>query len=138
MTGDRVTLQPDIAEIPRLLDWLEGRCADEGVSGDMALKLALAVEEAVANTINHGFRGITPPHRIEVRLDIAAGRIAAEIVDNAAPFDPTSAPAADITLPLEQRRLGGLGIHLLTALMDRVEYRRVDGENRLRLEKDLG
>jgi anti-sigma regulatory factor (Ser/Thr protein kinase) len=138
MAGHRIALQPDIAEIPRLLDWVESRCAADAVPGDIALKLALALEEAVANIIHHGFRDAAPPHRIELRLDIAAGTLIAEVIDNAAPFDPTYAPEADTTLPLEERSLGGLGIRLINTMMDRVEYRRAGGENRLRLEKRLG
>jgi anti-sigma regulatory factor (Ser/Thr protein kinase) len=138
MADYHIALQPDIAEIPRLLDWVETCCGEGGVGTDIALKLALALEEAVANVINHGFQDVAPPHRIDVRLDIAPGRLVAEIVDNAAPFDPTSAPRAETDLPLDQRDPGGLGITLIHAMMDGVEYRHVDGENRLRLEKALG
>ena len=59
----------------------------------------------------------------------------AEIIDNGRAFDPTAAPAPDLSLPLEQRDPGGLGIHLMRRMIDRVEYRRAGGENRLRLEK---
>jgi anti-sigma regulatory factor (Ser/Thr protein kinase) len=138
MVDHYIALQPDIGEIPRLLDWVEACCAGDRVADDIALKLALALEEAVVNVINHGFQDAPPPHRLEVRLAIAAARLSAEIVDNAVPFDPTTAPPPETTLPLERRDPGGLGIRLIHAMMDRVEYRRVDGENRLRLEKVLG
>jgi len=57
------------------------------------------------------------------------------VIDNGHPFDPTAAPEPDLSLPLERRRPGGLGIHLMRSMMDRVHYRRSDGSNILRLEK---
>jgi serine/threonine-protein kinase RsbW len=95
----------------------------------------LALEEAVANVINHAFAGVPAPHRIAVALAIEDDRVAAEIIDNGRPFDPSAAPEPDRTPPLESRDIGGLGIHLIRRMMDRVEYRRAAGENRLRLEK---
>jgi serine/threonine-protein kinase RsbW len=126
---------PDIADIPRLIDWVETRCSECAVDGDTPSKLALALEEAVANVINHAFTGRPGPHRITVELSIDRDRIGALVIDNGRPFDPTATPEPDCTSSLESRNVGGLGIHLIRCTMDRVEYRRVDGENRLRLEK---
>ena len=135
MACDELRLEPHLSEIPRLLDWAEARCRADGVADDLRLKMTLAIEEAVANVINHGLAGSPPPHRIAVRLDITAERIAAEILDNGRPFDPTGAPDPDLSLPLEQREPGGLGIHLIRQLMDRFDYRRCGDRNILRLQK---
>lgn len=135
MAEYRLDVAPDIAEIPHLLDWVETCCGESGVGGDTPSKLALALEEAVANTINHAFAGMPAPHRVSVVLTIDGGRVAAEIVDNGRPFDPSAAPEPDCASPLDSRDVGGLGIHLIRRTMDRVQYRRVGDENRLRLEK---
>ena len=135
MASDELRLEPRLSEISRLLDWVEARCRAEGIADDITLKMTLAIEEAVANAIKHGFAGSPPPHRIAVRLEITAECIAAEVVDNGRPFDPTGAPDPDLSLPLEQRQPGGLGIHLMRRLMDRLEYRRCGGNNALRLRK---
>jgi anti-sigma regulatory factor (Ser/Thr protein kinase) len=105
------------------------------VVGDVVFKLTLALEEAVTNVIQHAFTGRPPPHRIEVALAIDAERIIAEIIDNGHAFDPSAAPEPDRAAPLEARDPGGLGIHLIRRMMDAVDYRRVAGENRLRLQK---
>lgn len=138
MPDNRLTLAPDIAEIPKLVDWVESCCRDSAVAGDIPLKLALALEEATANVIQHGFERMPGPHHLEVQLDIAADRITAVVIDNGRPFDPSTAPEPDLTLPLEQRDPGGLGILFIHRMVDRVEYRRADGHNRLRLEKARG
>jgi len=138
MPGHRLTLDPDVAEIPRLLDWLEERCGKAGFGSDFSFRLALALDEAVANVIRHAFTGQKPPHRLAVELDTGGDIVTATIIDNGKAFDPTAAPAPDVSLPLEQRDPGGLGIHLIRRMVDRVEYRRAGGENRLRLEKSRG
>jgi anti-sigma regulatory factor (Ser/Thr protein kinase) len=135
MPSYHLALAPDIAEIPRLLDWVEACCNAAEVSGDTACKLALALEEAAANVINHAFVEIPPPHHLAVILMIDADHVAAEITDNGEAFDPSAIPEPDCTLPLTSRDPGGLGLHLIRKMMDRVDYRRVDGENRLRLER---
>ena len=135
MIFDELQLEPLLSEIPRLIDWVEARCADAGVAGEVAMKLALALEEAVANVINHGLRGLPPPHRVLVRLEIGADKVAAEVIDNGRPFDPTGAPPPDLSLPLEERQPGGLGIPLMRGLMDALAYRRAGDSNILRLCK---
>lgn len=135
MAEDHLDLASDIAEIPRLLDWVAARCRAAGVSDDIAFKLALALEEAVANVIHHAFLGMPPPHRLAVELAIGESGIAALVIDNGRAFDPTAAPVAAISAPVEHRDPGGLGILLIRRMMDKVEYARVGDENRLLLEK---
>jgi serine/threonine-protein kinase RsbW len=135
MAEYRLDVPPDIAGIPRLLDWVETCCSESEVGGDAASKLVLALDEAVANVINYAFIGVALPHRIAVALEIDGDRVAAEITDNGRPFDPSAAPEPDCTMPLESRDVGGLGIHLIRRVVDRVQYRRFGDENHLRLEK---
>jgi len=135
MEFDELRLEPQISEIPRLIEWVEARCAASGVAGDVVIKLALVLEEAVANVIHHGLPGSPPPHRVAVRLEIDADTVAAEVIDNGRPFDPTTVPDPDLTSSLEERQLGGLGIHLMRELMDGLDYRRSGDSNTLRLHK---
>jgi anti-sigma regulatory factor (Ser/Thr protein kinase) len=135
MAFDELRLKPLLSEIPRLIEWVEARCAAAGVAGEVAMKLALVLEEAVANVINHSVPNATPPHRVKVGIDIDADTVTAEVIDNGPSFDPTSAPRPDLSLALEERQPGGLGIHLMRELMDGFEYRRAGDSNVLRLRK---
>src|SRR5690242_2314792 len=113
-------LAPETAEIARLLEWVQACFAAAGIARDLAFKLALVLEEAAMNVISHAFAGRPPPHAIRIRLDIELAEIVAEIVDNGRPFDPSAAQPPDFSTPLAARNPGGLGIHLIRTMMDRV------------------
>lgn len=135
MAAHELRVEPQVSEIPRLIDWVEACCGADGLADEVTFKVALALEEAVVNVISHAFAGLPPPHLITVRLKITLASVAAEVIDNGHPFDPTGLPDPDLLLPLDRRDPGGLGIHLMRRMMDRIQYRRRDGHNRLRLEK---
>ena len=134
----QLDLEPRVCRVAQLNEWIGSCCAADGVGEDLAFKMTLAIEEAVVNVISHAFAGVSPPHSIRVRLDIAAQRVTAEIIDNGRPFDPTAAALPDLSVPLDERRSGGLGIHLMRTMVDRLRYRRGDGTNILRLETARG
>lgn len=138
MARHHLPLNPDVGEIPRLIDWVERCCGEAGIAGDLPSKLSLALDEAVTNVIGHAFTGQPPPHRIEIELDISDAGVVATVVDNGRAFDPSEAPEPDVSSLLEKREPGGLGILLIRRMVDRVEYRRAGNENRLRLEKSRG
>jgi serine/threonine-protein kinase RsbW len=60
-----------------------------------------------------------------------------EIIDDGIPFDPTSLKKPDLTLPAEERPIGGLGIFLITKIMDSVNYTRNNNQNILTLIKNI-
>jgi anti-sigma regulatory factor (Ser/Thr protein kinase) len=138
MARHHLSLNPDVGEIPRLIDWVERCCGEDRVPSNLVFQLALALDEAVTNVIGNAFAGQAPPHRIEIELDITDAAAVATVIDNGRAFDPSAAPEPDVSLPLDKRDPGGLGILLIRRMVDRVEYRRTGNENRLRLEKSRG
>jgi len=93
-----------------------------------------AVDEAVTNIIVHGYAG--RPGTIEVRVKRAGNSLVVRLRDQAPRFDPTAVPPPNLTLPLEKRRPGGLGVHLIRQFVDQVRYRAApQGGNELTLVK---
>ena len=103
---------------------------------DLALKVNLALEEVVINVMNYGHDdGL---HEIDIILTTEEDSLTIEIVDDGRPFDPLhDAPIPDVNAELEERNIGGLGIHLVRKMMDDVQYRREEGKNRLTLVTSL-
>ena len=93
-----------------------------------------AVDESATNVIVHGYQG--RPGSIEIEVSREGDTLVVRIRDHAPPFDPTTHPPPDLTLPLEQRRYGGMGIHLTRECTDAVIYAVApDGANELTLLK---
>jgi len=96
-----------------------------------------AVEEVAANIVVHGYRG--QPGDIEVEVSLEKSVLVIRLRDRAILFDPTSVPPPDLTRPLEERRLGGLGVHLARHFTDSMTYRVTDdGRNELTLQRKSG
>jgi anti-sigma regulatory factor (Ser/Thr protein kinase) len=100
------------------------------------MQIDLALEEAVVNIIDYAYPKDVVGE-IVVTAAIADNTLQVTITDSGRPFDPTMAPEPDTTLPLEQREIGGLGIHLIRNIMDSVTYIRLPSANCLSLTKRL-
>jgi serine/threonine-protein kinase RsbW len=95
-----------------------------------------AVDESATNIIVHGYRGRTG--NIEIEVTQEGYVLVVRLRDQAPLFDPTRAPPPALTLPLERRRLGGLGIHLTRQFSDSMTYRITsEGGNELALRKKV-
>jgi len=96
----------------------------------------LALEEHLTNVMSYGYDD-GREHEIRVRLETNASHLVIEVEDDGRAFDPTQVPAADTSLPLDQRPIGGLGIHLIRRSMDEIRYERQAGRNVVRMSKRL-
>ncbi len=121
----------DPAELVRASRWLTTWCAAQEVAEEARHDLELALDEVVANVIEHGY-GRRAADSIRLRLDGDGEMERLEIVDRAAAFNPLDAPPPG---PRAEEGAGGLGITLLRHVMDHVAYARENGENRLVLER---
>jgi len=100
-------------------------------------RLALAVDEACANVIEHAYlQEVT--HEVTVRAVVDDDALRFEIVDNGRHFDPAIIQPQDVEELIRQRKSGGLGLRLIRTIMDDVQYRIIPGEkNELRMTKKL-
>ena len=126
----------DLSEIAKL-PLLVGELASEFKFSDEAVfNFNLVLEEAVTNIVMYAY-----PEGKSGSIDIVAkcdgDSVKLVISDSGKPFDPTMVPDADVTLPAEERRIGGLGIFLIRQIMDSVEYRRNGGKNILVMSKKI-
>lgn len=120
----------DVPAISRATVQVEAFCAGRGIDDAVARKFSVALDETLTNTVSYGFPE-GGRHTIAVRIEHRAGYLTATVSDDGTAFDPLSQPAPDIHAPVEQRKIGGLGIHLVRTLMDTVEYRRRGDRNEL-------
>lgn len=129
-----IRIRNDLAEIQRIHDAVTsfgGRCR---LPEEVRFALDLSLEEVLVNVISYGFsdQGM---HEIEVRVRVNGNQLTAEVEDDGLAFNPLEQPEPDTSQPLEERPVGGLGIHLLRRLMQRLEYQRRGEKNVLVMNK---
>ena len=106
----------------------------EGFDGAQADQLALAVDEASTNVIEHAYGGAAD-RAIELRFEDRGDALRVEVVDDGKPVDPRAVPEVDLRRYASERRTGGLGMHLMGRIMDSVTFRRSAGCNVCCMEK---
>ena len=131
-----LTLPNDVQAVPKLAEFVDIVCETVGFDMGTAMKMNLAIEEAVVNVMNYAYpAGVKGTVNIDAKA--SAEWVKFIISDSGAPFDPTAKAEVDTTLSAEERGIGGLGIHLIRQIMDSINYEWEDGRNVLTLIKKL-
>ena len=122
----------DRNELDRITEALEELGVEEAWPPDLLFKLNLVIEELVLNVIDYGYPGDGSDSDIDLTVTSNAESVTIEITDDGVAFDPViDARAPDVSAPIEDRPVGGLGIYLARKLMDEFKHRREDGRNYL-------
>jgi serine/threonine-protein kinase RsbW len=130
-------IKNDLAEIEALTEAIVSYCRDNGIAEAVCYDIRLALEEAVSNTIKYGYED-RQVHTIHVRAGFENSKLFLEIEDDAKAFNPLEAPAPNLLLPVEKKPIGQLGIYLMRAVMDQIDYKRTGAKNILRMTKIAG
>jgi len=120
-----------------LLAFVDRACARAGLDRELAFDVKLATEEVVTNVIDHGYVGMSPGP-VTVRFRREPAQVIVTVEDLARTFDPIDAPRPVVSAPIDERRIGGLGWHLVSQVMDEVRHEpRSPHGNRLTLVKRI-
>ncbi|MCZ6756861.1 MAG: ATP-binding protein [Bacteroidetes bacterium] len=129
------TFSRSLDSLGDIVSFLKGAADTLSLDEKTTFAVNMAVEELFTNMIKYGIGG---DDSIEVGLEKENSRLIIRLVDtNSEPFDLTDLQAVDTSAPLEERRPGGLGIHLVKCLMDEVRYEYKNKVTRIRLVKNL-
>jgi serine/threonine-protein kinase RsbW/sigma-B regulation protein RsbU (phosphoserine phosphatase) len=114
--------------------WLDTQCAANRIAGDDATRLAIVLEELLVNVTTYNG---APPPAVELTFTREPLAMVLVIDDDGVAFDPTTAEPPNLSGGVEERAIGGLGVHMVMNLMDEVTYAREGNHNRLVLRKFL-
>ena len=126
----QLSIAASMDDIGQLMPFIANVAQQAGIDTKEAKRLRLAVEEAVANVINHG-----QATTIRLQATTDDNLLVLTIDDDGQPFDPTAGSPTDFSVPADERPSGGLGIMFLHKMTDGLEYQRIDGHNILRIRK---
>lgn len=136
MKTGRWQLPGEAGQLPTALEFLQGFWEAAGLPAPLGFTFELALEEVFLNVALHGAEGQVVP---TITLELAADdhEVVLVVSDDARPFDPLTLATPDTSAALEDRAIGGLGVHLVRQMMDTVSYTHEAGHNRLRMTKRL-
>ncbi len=129
-----ITLKNDINQISLLPDFIHQTIMESKLDPELEGSLNLAIEEAVTNVISYAYPEGTEG-TVVIDSDVGHSAVTFIISDSGIAFDPTARAEVDITAGVDERPIGGLGIHLVRHIMDQVRYERIGDRNVLILTK---
>lgn len=130
----KIELIDETGQLNLLTDWVSSICERSGIDPVRTMHINLALEEAATNVIRYAYPKDGKPHTFSVDFDREGDMSVWRIIDSGTPFDPTAKEDADISLGIEERPVGGLGIFLVKQLTDQISYCRENGYNILTMK----
>ncbi len=132
----RLSVLNRLEEIRRVIEAFGAFTESHSIPDSARRSVNVALDELLNNTISYAFDD-DADHMISVRVELSGDRLNVTLCDDGAPFNPFAVAAPDSTLTVEERPIGGLGIHLVQNVMDEVSYHRRPRENVVSLTKYL-
>lgn len=131
----RLTVNADIQNLSKVLEFIVGELPKDSQNGKLQHDIELVCEEIFVNICNYAYGDKTG--MAEIETDISEGKLTIIFRDNGIPFNPLTRQNPDISLPPEERNIGGLGIYLVKRLADEVSYRYDENINILTVVKKI-
>lgn len=132
-----LVLSNHLSELKKMSEAVSAWCRGNNISSSVEFHVNLALDEIISNVIRYGWKD-SGEHQFNIRLSLLNDEVTVEVEDDATPFNPLEAPVPDLDQPLDERPVGGLGIHLVRQVMEGLEYQRLEGKNLLVMKKKIG
>ncbi len=131
-----LTIKNRVQEIGQVNRRFNTLSKQHGLSDPIRRKMNVVFDELLNNIISYAYQD-DQEHDIEIKLELSEDKLTISIVDDGLPFNPLGVEAPNREIPMEERKVGGLGIHLVRSIMDKVSYQRRIDKNALTLMKRL-
>ena len=139
--GFRLSIGADSSDVARVQVTFAEFAEAHALPAEVRRSLSVVLDELLANTVTHGFKGVGGKRvggTVTIDVELHRDRLAITLTDDGRPFDPfREAAAPDTALSVEDRPIGGLGVHLVRELLDDVSYHRRGDRNVVTLVKRL-
>ena len=138
MIADRVSLElkNSLSELSTLGSSLEEFGEALGLSSKILFEISLSIEELFSNIVSYGYTD-DAVHWIKLTISHEDEMLVIRLEDDGIPFDPLKAEEPDCECPIEERKIGNLGIHLTKKFMDDMIYKRKGNRNILIVKKKI-
>ena len=132
-----MTLPAVVENIAQVTDFVNAQLEEIGCPMKAQVQIDIAIDELFGNIAQYAYNSETGPATVRVEVSDAPISVTITFMDHGVPYDPLQKEDPDITLSAEERGSGGLGIFMVKKTMDEITYEYKDGQNILRIRKDI-
>lgn len=126
-----------IENITQAIDFVNEELRASACPERVRVQIDIAVDELLSNIAHYAYHPDAGLAIIRVEVNKEPLSVVISFIDNGKPYDPLEKEDPDITLSMEEREVGGLGIYMVKKSMDEVSYEYKDGQNILRIKKKI-
>ena len=132
-----ITAEAKIENIALVTDFVNSILEKNECSMKVQMEIDIVIDEIFSNIAYYAYAPGSGEATVQVEIEDSPKRMELVFIDRRIPYNPLENKDPDGTLDIEERKIGGLGIFLVKKMMDEVLYEYVDGQNILKLIKDL-
>jgi len=132
-----ITIEAKTDNLPEVLSFVDAILEENDCPVKAQMQIDIAVEEIFVNIANYAYEPGSGNADINAEVSGETPEFIISFADRGTPYNPLEKEDPDITLSLEERPIGGLGIFMVKKSMDKVEYEYKDGQNILTIHKTL-
>ena len=131
----RLSVRADSAAMRQVDAFVATFVSEQGIAADDAARILILLEELITNLTKYGYWDRAEPGMAEIALALNGSQLEIEFIDDGCAFDPSAMPLPNLDQALEERAIGGLGLHLLRSMTDEARYERRNDTNVIRLSR---
>ena len=132
-----MTLEATVNNIPKVTDFVNTELEALDCPLKAQMQIDIAIDELFSNIAYYAYNPDVGPATVRVEVVEDPMAVVITFIDNGVPYDPLAREDPDTTLSAEERDLGGLGIYMVKKSMDEVTYEYKDGQNILKIKKNI-
>lgn len=132
-----LTVEAVVDNLGKVTTFVDEKLEEVECPAKVKIKINIAIDEIFSNIAHYAYCPKTGMVTVQVEVLKEPLTACITFIDQGIPYNPLSIPAPDISLPMEERQIGGLGIYLVRKIMDDVSYEYREGENILTIKKEI-
>lgn len=132
-----MTIPATVENIEKVTEFVNSQLEEIDCPIKARMQIDIAIDELFGNIANYAYNPETGPATVRVEVTEAPISVVVTFIDHGIPYDPLKKDDPDVTLSAEERAIGGLGIFMVKKTMDEITYEYKDGQNILRIRKDI-
>lgn len=132
-----LTIDATVKNIAAVTAFVDGQLEELGCPMKAQMQIDIAIDELFGNIAHYAYNPEVGPATVRVDVLQEPLSVVVTFIDNGVPYDPLAKEDPDVALPAEEREIGGLGIYMVKKSMDEISYEYKDGQNILRIKKEI-